>query len=263
LGSRIASRNRDRGRASQRGERAARGAITAIFHPPEDTAMKLYWGPHTCAIGIHVLLEEIGRPYETEQIDVAGGATHKSPFLAINPKGKVPTLTRDDGSVLTEFGAIANWLARTNPDRNLLPTDPETQARAVEMLDYAVGTIHGQGFGRIFSPERFEPPGLIHETLGVGQSAVKKKGREMAEKAFAILDLPLSRQPYAAGDTFTIADAALFYVERWAEPNEVRLTANVVAHLARMKERPAIRRVMQIWGETLRASRRRSGRRDG
>ncbi len=76
--------------------------------------MKLYWEPHTCAIGIHVLLEETGLPYETEKIDVGGGATREPPFLAVNPKGKVPTLVRDDGSVLTEFAAIATWLARRN-----------------------------------------------------------------------------------------------------------------------------------------------------
>jgi len=64
-------------------------------------AMKLYWGPHTCAIGIHILLEEIGKPYETEKLDVGGGATHKPPFLAINPKGKVPALVINDGSVIT------------------------------------------------------------------------------------------------------------------------------------------------------------------
>jgi glutathione S-transferase len=73
--------------------------------------MKLYWGLHTCAIGIHILIEEIGCPYETEKLDVAGGATHWPPFSAINPKGKVPTLVRDDGSVLIDFSAISIWLA--------------------------------------------------------------------------------------------------------------------------------------------------------
>jgi glutathione S-transferase len=56
--------------------------------------MKLYWGPHTCAIGTHILLQELGVPDETTQIDVAGGATHHFDFLRINPKGKVPTLVR-------------------------------------------------------------------------------------------------------------------------------------------------------------------------
>jgi glutathione S-transferase len=51
--------------------------------------MKLYWGPHTCAIGIHVLLEELAVPYETSRIDVGGGATQHADFLRINPKGKV------------------------------------------------------------------------------------------------------------------------------------------------------------------------------
>ena len=97
--------------------------------------MKLYWGPHTCAIGIHILLEEIGRPYETEKIDVGGGATHSPAFMAINPKGKVPTLVRDDGSVLSEFAAIATWLARTNPDKGLIPDDPESEARLIETVD--------------------------------------------------------------------------------------------------------------------------------
>ncbi len=43
--------------------------------------MKLYWGQHTCAIGIHILLEEIGKPYETEKLDVASGVSRKPPFI--------------------------------------------------------------------------------------------------------------------------------------------------------------------------------------
>src|SRR5689334_20681556 len=99
--------------------------------------MKFYWGPHTCAIGIHILLEEIGKPYESVKMDVAGGATQQEPFKSINPKGKVPTLVRDDGTVMTEYGAIATWLARTNPDKGLIPADPEAERRGMEVMDYA------------------------------------------------------------------------------------------------------------------------------
>ncbi len=114
--------------------------------------MKLYWGPHTCAIGIHVLLEELGRPYEAEKVDVAGSATHGAAFQSVNPKGKVPTLVRDDGTVLTEFGAIATWLACTDAKRGWYPADADTEARMVETLDYVEGTIHGQGYARISHP---------------------------------------------------------------------------------------------------------------
>jgi glutathione S-transferase len=211
--------------------------------------MKLYWGPHTCAIGIHVLLEEIGRPYETEQLDVSGGATHRPPFSGLNPKGKVPTLVRDDGSVLTEFSAIAIWLARTHPEKSLLPNDPDTEARIAETMSYVEGMIHGQGYARLFKPEKFEPQDIVHGTLGLGQSAVKHQGREIVETGFAILDPQLGRHPYAVGDSFTIADAALLYVERWAQPQGIALPVNVAAHFQRMLARPKVHKVRQFWGE--------------
>jgi glutathione S-transferase len=211
--------------------------------------MKLYWGPHTCAIGIHVLLEEIGAPYETEKLDVGGGATHGPPFVGLNPKGRVPTLVRDDGTVLTEFAAIATWLARTHPDKDLLPSDPEIEARAVETISYVEGTIHGHGYGRLFAPQVFEPQDLVHQTVGLGQASVRRQGRGIVEAGFAILDPQLGNHEYAAGDSFTIADAALFYAERWAGPQGITLPVNVAAHLARMLARPAVHKVRQLWGE--------------
>jgi glutathione S-transferase len=212
--------------------------------------MKLFWGPHTCAIGAHIILEETGKPYELEKLDVAGGETQKSPFKDVNPKGKVPTLVREDGSVLTEFGAIATWLARTAPDKRLLPPDPNGEARAIEVVDYVVGTIHGQGFGRIFKPEKFEPPDVLHKTTGLGVTAVKEQGREIVKKGFRLLDQDLARHPFVAGDGFSIADAALFYVERWAPQVKIDLPPNVATHFARLKQRPSVRKVMAIWGES-------------
>lgn len=211
--------------------------------------MKLYWGPHTCAIGIHILLEEIGKPYETEALDVAGGETRRRPFTDINPKGKVPTLLRDDGSVLTEFGAIATWLARTNPDRGLIPADPEGETRVAETMAYVEGTLHGQGFARLFMPERFEPQDVVHQTTGLGQGSVKAQGRRMVEEGFAILDPQLGRHLYAVGDRFTIADAALFYAERWAPQMDITVPANVARHFERLLARPSVQRVRELWGE--------------
>ena len=78
--------------------------------------MKLMYSPGACSIGIHVLLEEIGKPYEAQLVNLREGAQFKPEFTAVNPKSKVPTVVRDDGSVLTEYPAIAYWLARTNPD---------------------------------------------------------------------------------------------------------------------------------------------------
>ena len=211
--------------------------------------MKLYWGPRTCAIGIHILLEEAGAAYETEKIDVGGGATQEPAFLAVNPKGKVPTLMRDDGSVLTEFGAIATWIARKYPGAGLIPDDDETEARTAEVLEYVEGTVHGQGFARLFKPDNFEAHDVVHTALGLGRSSVKAQGKTIVENAFAILDDQLADRSFAAGERFTIADAALFYVERWAPQQDIALPPRLTAHFEVMLGRPSVQKVRAIWDE--------------
>ena len=201
---------------------------------------KLFYAPGACSLGIHVLLEEIGKPYELSKMSLRDGDQRKPEFAAVNPKGKVPTLQRDDGSVLTEFPAIAVWLARTNPQAKLLPDDIETQARVTEALAFVVATIHMQGFSRLFGPGNFAPSEADHP-------AVLARGREIAEKGLALIDKALAGKDYIAG-SFSIADAALFYVETWAGGKGVTLPANCAAHLARMKARPAVQRALQQEG---------------
>ena len=201
--------------------------------------MKLYYAPGVCSIGIHVLLEEIGKPYELELVNLREGSQFKPPFTGVSPKGKVPALERDDGSVLTEFPVIARWLGRRE---NLLPKDDEADTRAMEAMEYAVGTMHGQGFARLFRTERFAPSPSDHE-------AVKAAGREVVEKGFAVLDKALAGKNYIAGSEFSPADTALFYVEFWgAKRLNMKLPANVSAHFDRLMARPSVQRVMQQEG---------------
>jgi glutathione S-transferase len=202
--------------------------------------MKLYYAPGACSIGIHVLLEEIGKPYDSEPVNLQQGEQYKPNFTAVNPKSKVPTLTRDDGSVLTEFPAIAYWLARSNPYAGLLPDDVDLQARVLELTDYAVATIHMQGFGRQFRASNFTPTTADEE-------AVKTRGKEIAEKGFALLDKALAGKDYAVGK-FSIADAAIFYVEFWSKRVGIALPPNCAAHLDRMLARPSVQRVLQQEG---------------
>jgi len=202
--------------------------------------MKLYYAPGACSIGIHVLLEEIGKPYDAEPVNLRQGEQYQPGFTAVNPKSKVPTLVRDDGSVLTEFPAIAYWLARTNPFANLLPDDIDQQARVLELLDYAVATIHMQGFLRQFRAAAFTPNAADEE-------GVKTQGRQIAEKGFAIIDKALDGKEYAVGK-FSIADAAIFYISLWATRFGIVLPANVAAHYQRMNARPAVQRVLQQEG---------------
>ena len=202
--------------------------------------MKLYFAPGACSLGIHVLLEEIGKPYELARLNLAEGEQRKPEFAAVNRKGKVPTLVRDDGTVLTEFPAIAWWLALTNPQAHLLSADAEGQARLLEAMDYIVGTVHGHGFLRIFRPLAMTPNEADHEH-------VKAQGREIFERGMRLMDEALAGKEYLLGE-FSIADAALFYVEFWAGRVGIDLPPNCAAHYARMLARPAVRRAMEQEG---------------
>jgi len=202
--------------------------------------MKLLYAPGACSIGIHVLMEELGKPYEGVAVNLREGAQFKPEFTSVNPKSKVPALVDDAGTVRTEFPAIAYWLARTNPFANLLPDNIDLQARALELMDYCVATIHMQGFARIFRAPNFAPSAS-------DEAAVKARGTEIAEKGFATLNEALAGKDYAVGP-FSIADAALFYVEFWAKRVGIALPPNCAAHLERMLARPSVQRTLQAEG---------------
>ncbi len=203
--------------------------------------MKLFYAPGACSMGIHILLQEIGAPYEAVKLDIRGGESQRPPFSDLNPKGKVPTLQRDDGSIVTEYPVIAHYLARTNPATGLLPADSEAEMRGAEAMDYCVATLHMQGFSRLFRPANFTPNGADHD-------AVKARGHEIIEKGYALLDKQLAGKNWIAGP-YSAADSAVFYVSYWgAKRMGMTLPPNLAAHFDRMMARPAVQRMIAAEG---------------
>ena len=213
--------------------------------------MKLYWGKHTCAIGIHIVLEELGLAYALEEVDVKGGANTRPPFATMNPKQKIPVLIRDDGSMLTEYATIAAWLAATYRDRTAL--------LAVRGSGAADPHVRGDGLhhrppacpGLPFAPVL--PRTLRSRRQGRPRrrrSGEGRRGARWRKRGFAILSHALGEGPWLVGDPFTIGDTALFYCARWAPEVGVTLPDPISAHLARMKARPTVAKVMQAWGES-------------
>ncbi len=198
--------------------------------------MKFYMTPGSCSTGIHILLEEIGKPFEVYLVNLLAGDQRKPEFLAMNPKGTIPVLVRDDGSVLSEFQAIAYWLARAFPKARLLPEDEEQVVRVIEHMGYVTATLHGQGFARIFTTDTFTPNPEDYP-------AVLAKGRELVEQGFQVMEDRLG-DGWLVGERFSIADAALFYVEFWASRSDIKLPPRCQAHFERMLQRPAVRQVL-------------------
>jgi len=198
--------------------------------------MKFYYSPGACSIGIHVILEEVGAVFEPVISSTRDGTLYRPDYTSVNPKSKVPALARDDGSVLTEFPAIAFWLGRSFPQAGLIPPDVEGEARVLEAMEYICGTVHMQGFARLFRTVNFTPD-------EAGFPAVRARGHEIIAKAMGLLDAQLAGRDWLVG-SYSVADSALFFLEMWGKRAEITLPANVAGHFQRMLGRPAVQRVL-------------------
>lgn len=198
--------------------------------------MKLYMTPGSCSTGIHILLEELELVFEAYVVNLMQGDQYKADYLAINPKASIPTLVLPDGSSLTDFQEIAWWLARQYPKAGLLPDNTNAEVKIIDMMNYVIGTIHMQGFARIFTTDKFTPQEADYEW-------VKQQGREIIDKGFAVVNEQLTDKGYVV-DAFSIADAALFYVEFWAIKTDIELPPACHKHYHLMLNRVSVRQVL-------------------
>lgn len=199
--------------------------------------MKLYFLAGACSIGIHALLAEIGQPFSIEKAARPGTPEFEA-YTRVNPKGKVPALIRDDGSLLTEFPVVALYLARMHPERGLIPTDIEGEIRVLEMTEYLVSTVHMQGYTRVRRPEKFTPSESDHASvkalgLGIFQAGLERAERQINGKDWLF-------------EQMSIADFALFYLAHWSVLNGIgSLGPNCQAHHDRLWSKIAIRRAIE------------------
>src|SRR5437899_3286976 len=119
---------------------------------------KFYYSPGSCSMAVHIVLEEIGEPYDRQLVSASGpneGEMTATPeWKAINPKGRVPALLGVAGRIggaedlLTEGHAILIYLARTNPSAKLLPAEPAAEARCIEWMNWLAGNVHAMSYGQ-------------------------------------------------------------------------------------------------------------------
>ena len=103
--------------------------------------MQLYYAPGTISIAVAIALQEAGVKYEAVKIDFAAKQQASVGYAQINPKGRVPSLVVD-GGILTETGALLEYVADIAPTAELRPTDPLILARMREVMFYLASTMH-------------------------------------------------------------------------------------------------------------------------
>jgi len=192
--------------------------------------MKLYLKPGACSLAVHIVLEELALPYETETVDLKGKTTGSgADYLAINPKGYVPALQLDDGTVLTEGPAIVQYLADLQPHKRLAPPNGTLPRYQLQSWLTFVGTELHKQFSPLFNP--------------VAPEEWKQQCRAAIERRLAWVDRELAGRDYLMGADFTVADAYLYTVVGWSK--FVRIDIGALSHLAAYMQRVAARPAVQ------------------
>lgn len=191
--------------------------------------MKLYFSPGACSLSPHIALEEAGLPYQAERVDLKGKKTASGgDYLAVNPKGQVPVLQLDDGSLLTEGPAIVQYIADQAPAKALAPAyGTLARYRLMEWLNFITSELH-KGFTPLFNPAFPEDGKTIQ--------------RENLSRRFDWLDAELSQRTYLMGEQFTVADGYLFTVLGWGKYVGIDLARwpALVAYTQRVGARPGV-----------------------
>jgi glutathione S-transferase len=199
--------------------------------------MKLYFSPGACSLSPHIVAIEAGIPLELVKVDVATKTVARDgDFWDVNPKGYVPALLLDDGEVLTEGPAIVQFLADLAPAAGLAPPNGSFErVRLQETLNYLTSEIH-----KSYSP-LFNPAAL---------PAVREERLAYLTRRYALIDKQLKGRQYLVGDRFSVADAYLFTLTRWARAVKLDLSGfpNVEAFQKRIGSRKAVLQALRSEG---------------
>ncbi|SFJ88529.1 glutathione S-transferase [Bosea sp. OK403] len=184
--------------------------------------MNLFYFPAACSLADHIALIEAGLPYKLLSIDRNRKTEDGRDFLALNPKGYIPALEMNDGTILTENQVILAYIA--DQSGKLLPDDNMLRWRTFEALAFMSSEIHGA-----YSPffKDFPEP-------------EKLRAREKIKKAFTILADQMDDKAFLVSNEMTIADCYLFWILMVAPKSGVDLPENLRNCLTRMKAMPSV-----------------------
>lgn len=200
--------------------------------------LKLFYAAGTCALASHIALEEAGAQYEAVRLSFRTDDQRKPEYLAINPKGRVPSLVTDRG-VLTETPAILAFIAQSFPRAALAPLDdPFAFARVQAFNSYLCSTVHVAHAHGIRGSRWADDPAAL-ETM-------KRKVPQTVGECFALIEREMFEGPWVMGETYTICDPYLFTLAKWMEGDGVDPARfpGIQDHMKRMAERPAVKRAL-------------------
>ncbi len=201
--------------------------------------LKLYYAPGTISIAVAIALEEAGLAYDPVKVDFAGAAQTKPEYLAINPKGRVPALVTDKGTVLTETGALLDYIAAIAPDAHLVPQGAEDAAHMRSVMYYLASTMHVAHAHKMRGTRWADQQSSFDD--------MKAKVPQTVAACATYVEAECIRGDYATGDTLSLADPYLYIVCSWIEGDGVPRAGfpKIDAFLTRMETRTSVKAVRE------------------
>jgi len=198
-----------------------------------------YYAPNSCALASHIALEQSGASYRAVRVDFARSEQRGPEYLAINAKGRVPSLVTERG-VLTETPAILAFIAQSFPKARLAPDDPFAFARAQAFNSYLCSTVHVAHAHRMRGHRWADDPTAIAE--------MRRKVPQAMGECFALIEREMIEGPWVLGEAYSICDIYLFTLAGWLEGDGVDpgRFPKVAELRRRMSEDPVVRKVLAV-----------------
>jgi glutathione S-transferase len=199
--------------------------------------MKLYYCPGACSLASHIALRELELRFNLLKVDLRTKRIEDGgDFMEVNSKGYVPALRLDSGELLTENAAILQYIADCKPAAKLAPpAGTLARCRLQEWLSFIGSEIH-KNFSPFFSPRASQES--------------KQLARENLIKRLDWLQHAVRPASFLMGEPFTVADAYLYTVLRWAGQVELDMSPwpTLVDFRERVRERPSVTQALQTEG---------------
>ncbi|WP_324752863.1 glutathione S-transferase family protein [Roseovarius sp. Pro17] len=198
--------------------------------------MKLFYAPGTVSIAVVIALHEAGIAFETHKVSFKDAEQTKPAYHKVNPKGRVPAL-EVDGVILTETGAILDYIAAVTPDAGLMPDVPIDAARVRGVIHYLASTMqvnHAHG-----------PRASRWATEASSHADMRAQVQTNMTASATFIEEHCLTGPFVMGEHVTVADAHLFVMCLWLKGDGVDVSAfpRITTFLKAMEARPSVQAV--------------------
>ena len=204
---------------------------------------KLFYAPGSASMGVRVLLEEIGTPYELLPTGIGMEEPRPPDLLAINPNGWVPVLTWDGGAMY-ECAAITIFLCDRHPDAGLAPgLDDAERPRFLQTLVYFSNSVQN-AFQLTYYPDRFaDSP--------ADEASAQRRGVRRLGETWRVIDNQIGDSAWVLGDHFSAADIYLFMLTTWMRSTQGHPAIDEFPNVKRIADlvvrRPSVQCVYESW----------------